>query len=133
MGSENQAKTTAEPAKTIRKEEVVEVYEDLLRKLWGRMTVALGVVTARAMMHRSLVLTARNYSHLEMVKVSDEGLQVGELKSRVGEREKEALKAGFEELILVLFDLLAEMTGEAIVSKLFKDESLLVAFGRGGE
>jgi len=125
MAGDNPTQTTAEDVRTIRKEEVVEVYEDLLSKLWGRMTTTLGVVTARAMMHRSLILTARNYSHLEMVQVSDEGLQVAELKSRVSEREKDALKAGFEELILVLFDLLAELTGQAIVDKLFRDERLL--------
>jgi hypothetical protein len=46
------------------------------------------------------------------------------MRERVGEGEKKVIRQGFEELILNLFELLAELTGEAIVNKLFAEEML---------
>ena len=43
------------------------------------------------------------------------------LKTKVDAEEKAVIKAAFEELILTLFDLLAKLTGEVIVSKLFRE------------
>lgn len=45
----------------------------------------------------------------------------------MGEGEKRVIRQGFEELILDLFELLAELTGEAIVNKLFAEEMPVLA------
>jgi hypothetical protein len=49
------------------------------------------------------------------------------MRYRVGEGEKRVIRQGFEELILDLFELLAELTGEAIVNKLFAEEMPVLA------
>lgn len=109
-------------AETIRKEEVVEIYAALLDKIWQRSHTILGLVTIRAIMRRAVHLTAQQYPIIGEVSVDDRGLQLDGLRSRVGERNRTTIRQGFEELILTLFSLLAELTSEAIVNKLFADE-----------
>jgi hypothetical protein len=112
----------AEEAEVIRKEEVVDIYAALLDKIWQRAIIILGLVTIRAIFQRAICLTARDYPLVGDLSVGEGGLSMGELRARVGEREKGVIRQGFEELILNLFDLLAELTGEAIVDKLFGEE-----------
>jgi len=105
----------------IRKLEVVDVYEDLLSKIWARTSAILGVVTVQAIMKRCIVITQPQYPWLGSLEVEADGLQFSHLK-RVLEPERKAhLKEGFEEIVLQIFDLLAKLTGEVIVEKLFRD------------
>jgi hypothetical protein len=111
----------------------VEIYAALLDKIWQRAQTILGLVTIRAILRRAIRLTAQQYPFVDQLAVGEEGLNLSEMHARVGEREKEVIRQGFEELILNLFDLLAELTGEAIVNKLFVDDlPSLQAPKRGG-
>jgi hypothetical protein len=107
---------------TIRKEEVVDVYAALLDKIWQRALPILGSVTVRAIYRRAIHVTARSHALLGSLTAGDNGLNTAEIRERLGEREKKVIRQGFEELILNLFELLAELTGEAIVNKLFAEE-----------
>jgi hypothetical protein len=109
---------------TIRKEEVVDVYASLLDKIWQRALPILGIVTVRAIYRRAIHVTARSHALLGSLTAGDNGLNTAEMRERVGEGEKKVIRQGFEELILNLFELLAELTGEAIVNKLFAEEML---------
>jgi hypothetical protein len=122
MTTESQKSMKAEEVEVIRKEEVVDIYAALLNKIWQRALTMLGLVTIRAIMRRAVRLAAQKYSLIGELTVGDEGLNISELQARVGERERDVIRQGFEELILNLFDLLAELTGEAIVNKLFSEE-----------
>lgn len=121
MTDESQ-KIRAEDAEFIRKEEVLEIYAALLDKIWQRAITILGLVTIRAIMQRAIRQTAQQYPLIGELTVGDNGLNSAELRSRLGDREREVIRKGFEELILNLFDLLAKLTGETIVNKLFADE-----------
>ncbi|MEW6608342.1 MAG: hypothetical protein AB1414_13010 [bacterium] len=115
-------KTREEEILTAKKEEVVDIYEDLLKKVWDRIVLTLGAVTVVALWRRVIKRTAKKYTILQYLDVTTEGIQFQKLKSRISEQEKKIIKDGFEELILDLFDLLAELTGDMIVDKLFKNE-----------
>lgn len=109
-------------ADTIRKEEVVDVYASLLDKIWQRALSVLGSVTVRAIFQRAIHVTANSHPLLGSLAAGENGLNTAELRERVGERDKQVIRQGFEELILNVFELLAELTGKAIVNKLFADE-----------
>ena len=132
MTTEPQKSIKEEEAEVIRKKEVVDIYAALLDKIWQRALTILGLVTIRAILQRAIRLTAQQYPLIGELTVSEEGLNISELHARVGEREKEIIRQGFEELILNLFDLLAELTGEAIVNKLFAEELPVVHDTKGG-
>jgi len=127
MTTEGQKTIKAEDAEAIRKEEVVDIYAALLDKIWQRAIIILGLVTIRAIFQRAIRSTARDYPLVGDLSVSGGGLNIGDLRARVGEREKEVIRQGFEGLILNLFDLLAELTGQVIVSKLFAQELTVVS------
>lgn len=122
MTKENQQTMKAEEAEVIRKEEVVDVYAALLDKIWQRALTILGLVTIRAIMQRAIRQTAQQYSLIGELTVNEDGLNSADLRSRVSTREREVIRKGFEELILNLFDLLAKLTSETIVNKLFAEE-----------
>lgn len=111
-----------EEAEVIRKEEVVDVYAALLDKIWHRAVKTLGLVTISAIVQRAIRQTSYQYPMIADLTVGEHGLNSAELRARVGERERDMIRKAFEELILNLFDLLAKLTGEAIVNKLFAEE-----------
>lgn len=117
-------KIRADEAEVIRKEEVVDIYAALLDKIWQRAVLILGLVTIRAIMQRAIRQTSQQYPLVGQLTVGDQGLNSRELRARVGERERDVIRQGFEELILNLFALLAKLTGETIVNKLFAEETL---------
>lgn len=123
----------AQEAEEIRKEEVVDIYAALLDKIWERAQTILGLVTIRAIMRRAIYITAEEYPLIRELSVSEQGLNSNHLRTRMVEREKVDVRQGFEELILNLFDLLAELTGEAIVNRLFADDLSGILSGRGGD
>lgn len=122
MSEEWKAQIKKEEAEVIRKEEVVDIYAALLDKIWQRALTILGLVTIRAIMQRAITLTAQEYPLIGKLAVGESGLNSADLRARMGERERDDIRKGFEELILNLFDLLAKLTGESIVNKLFADE-----------
>jgi len=105
----------------IRNLEVVDIYEDLLSKIWARTSAILGVVTVQAIMRRSILLIQEKYPLIGTLEVGEDGLHFEALKERMEPRAKSILKEGFEELVLQILDLLAKLTGEVIVEKLFRD------------
>lgn len=105
----------------IRKLEVVDVYEDLLSKIWTRTTAIPGVVTVQAIMRRSIVITQTQHPWLGSLEVGADGLRFNHLKKALEPEAKVHLKEGFEEMVLQIFDLLAKLTGEVIVEKLFRE------------
>lgn len=102
------------------KEEIVDIYEDLFRTIWDRIMPTLGLVTTATIMERAIYLTRKRFEALEYLEVTDEGLDFSELRERVSEKEKGILKEGFKELVANLFDILAKLTGNVIVSQLEK-------------
>jgi hypothetical protein len=122
MPDEPQQHIRDDEAEVIRKEEVVDIYAALLDKIWQRAITILGLVTIRAIMEHAIRLTAQDYVLIGELDVDENGLNSNELRARVNQREREVIREGFEELILNLFDLLAKLTGETIVTKLFADE-----------
>jgi hypothetical protein len=76
----------------------------------------------QAIMNRAIRQTSQQYPLTGQLTVGDSGLNSAELRGCVDERERQVIRQGFEELILNLFVLLAKLTGETIVSKLFAEE-----------
>jgi len=121
-GAEQEQQLTPEQAEAIRKEEVVEIYAALLDKIWKRAGTILGMVTIRAILRRAIRLTAQKYPFLGQLTMGAEGLNIRDLHAWVDDQEKDIICQGFEELSLNVFNLLAELTGQATVEKLFADE-----------
>lgn len=122
MTNEPDQPISADEAEAIRREQVVDTYAALLDKIWQRSVTILGLVTIRAIMQRAIWLTMHQYPLIGMLTVGERGVSSTELRNRVGQHDRTSIREGFEELILNLFDLLAKLTGESIVKRLFRTE-----------
>ncbi len=103
------------------KEEVVDIYDDLMKTVWGKITPTLGVVTVSTIVERAIFKTSQKHSIITALEITGEGVEFGVLKSRIGERERGKLREAFKEFIANLFDILAKLTGNILVNQLLKE------------
>lgn len=104
-----------------RKEEVLEIYEDLLQTIWNRIMPTLGRVTVTAIMERALTLTAEKYHLIKHLEVTAEGVSFEVLRQRLEGEGKPVLREAFKEVITNLIDILAMLTGDILVRQLLKE------------
>lgn len=120
--SEAEVKERVSQAKTeARKEEVLEIYEDLFKTIWNRILPTLGRVTVIAIVERALVLTREKYPSLAHLEVTPEGLSFEILRKRLPEEERMNLREALKELIANLIDILAMLTGDILVRQLLRE------------
>jgi hypothetical protein len=103
------------------KAEVVDIYEEILVAVWGKITPTLGKTTVYAIAQRALHLAAQGYPTLDSVTVAEDGFNFRSLKERVDEKDKAAIREALRELIVSLFDILAKLTGNALVDRLTRE------------
>jgi hypothetical protein len=109
-------------AKSIaRKEEVLEIYQDLLQTIWNRIMPTLGRLTVTAIVERALVLTAEKYPLVKHLEATAEGISFEILRQNLGKEEKLILREALKEVITNLIDILAMLTGDILVRQLLKE------------
>jgi hypothetical protein len=104
-----------------RKEEVLEIYEDLLQTIWNRIMPTLGRVTVTAIMERALTLTAEKYPLIKHLQVTMEGVSFEVLRQHLGEERKPILREALKDVVTNLIDILAMLTGDILVRQLLKE------------
>ena len=120
-GHEVAEKMIAERVSQARKEEMLEIYEDLLQTLWNRILPTLGRVTVMAIMERSLALTSEKYPLIGHLQVTNEGVSFSVLSQQMGQEERESVRDALKELVANLIDILAMLTGDILVRQLIKE------------
>lgn len=101
-----------------RKQEVLEIYEELLRTVWDRILPTLGRATVIAITERALVLTREHFPVIEQLTVGPDGLVFDQLRGAMGESEVSAIREALQELVADVIDILAILTGDALVKQL---------------
>lgn len=120
-GREVADKVLSERVRQARKEEVLEIYEELLQTIWDRILPTLGRVTVMAIMERAISLTKENFPVAAQLEVSQDGLLFGDLRDSMGESELETIREALRELVADLIDILAMLTGDILVQQLIKE------------
>jgi len=100
------------------KDEVVDIYEDIFKTIWEKISPTLGVITVVTVLQRAAYRTAREFPIVKHLKISEEGFDFTELKSKAMSEDKELIKESFREFIGNLFDILAKLTGNVLVNEL---------------
>lgn len=104
-----------------RKEEIVSLYEDLLKTIWDRLVPTLGRVSVAAIMERSLGETTKKYPFMKSIEISREGLSADSLQHIIESRDPGEIRSAMKELVAVVVDLLAVLTGDIIVRRLLSE------------
>ncbi len=102
------------------KEGVLNIYEDLFQTIWGKIVPTLGAVTTAAILKRAVHCTKSEYAVLDYLQVTEQGLVFDELRSHLGEKDRQLVLSAFKELVANLFDVLARLTGNILVDELNK-------------
>ena len=103
------------------KEEVLNVYEDLIRYVWNSILPTLGRLTAAALLKRALALTRETYAGVQYVHVVPEGLSFSDLRLRLQQASLDELRNGLQTLTLHLFRLLSTLTGDILVQQILEE------------
>ncbi|MCG6861848.1 MAG: hypothetical protein LJE70_11295 [Chromatiaceae bacterium] len=120
-GREVADKVLSERIKQARKEEVLEIYEELLQTVWDRILPTLGRVTVIAIMERAITLTRESFPIVQRLEVSPDGLLFDDLRDGMDESELEVIREALRELVADLIDILAMLTGDVLVQQLIKE------------
>lgn len=103
------------------KDEALKVFEDLLMTIWNRIMPILGKMTVTTIFRRALDMTLDNFPIIENLKIKDEVLVFQEQSNDLSDKDFKELKNSLREFIANLIDILATLTGDVIVKKLFAD------------
>jgi hypothetical protein len=90
-------------------------YEERLVRLWQRLVAALGIHTARVLLHRALRQTAQRHPAIALIHHDDCGLSFEALEMSYATRQEEieaALTALSAEMLLILARLLGGETAQ---------------------
>lgn len=101
-----------------RKQEILEIYEELLRTVWDRILPTLGRATVIAITERALVLTREHFPVIEQLKVGPDGLVFDQLRESIGESGVSSIREALQELVADVIDILAILTGDVLVTQL---------------
>jgi hypothetical protein len=104
-----------------RKEEVLDIYDELLKTIWNRIHPTLGRVTVMAIMERALAITQESYPVISNLRVTPEGVSFRNLGQRLKEEDSQVIREGLKELITNLIDILAMLTGDILVKQLLQE------------
>ena len=102
-------------------DEVLDVYEELLRTIWAKIVPTLGAVTVVTIIRRSLQRTCPDHPTLERLDLSDSGFKFDDIRNKSSEVEVDEIKLAFAGLVANLFDILVKLTGNILVQQLSKE------------
>lgn len=114
-------RTVEERITQARKEELLEIYDDLLKTIWNRILPTLGRVTVMAIMERALALTEETYPLVGYLQVTSEGVTFRVLSQNVEDQHSNSIREGLKELVANLIDILAMLTGDILVKQLLQE------------
>lgn len=121
------ALTNDEIAKTIRdevsrgvKKGVLEIYEDLLINIWDRILPTLGGLTVATITRKAIAKAGVKYPIIEQLEVGEDGVSFASLRETAAADEHD-LRDALKEVISNLFDILAKLTGNILVTQLMRE------------
>ncbi len=98
-----------------------DIYEDLFKTIWEKIVPTLGVMSLKLIMDRAISKTAEKYPAVTFLKVTDEGLDFGELRKQISSNNGALSKEAFKELMLNLFGILSKLTGNILIDSLIRE------------
>ena len=103
-----------------RKDEVLNVYQDVLESVWNSMAPILGDTASVAIISQTIEKTKPSFSLLGHIQVTAHGISIEQLRRSVSNEEPGTLRLGLKELIANLINILVLLTGDIVVKELFK-------------
>ncbi len=97
---------------------LVEMYEDLAKKVWDRMVGMVGIHAVTILVQRAVWITGDKYEEASNIKFDENGITFGNISEGYDEAE---LKLLLEEFFGTLVMILARLVGKEMAIKIVKD------------
>lgn len=99
------------------KREAVEIFAELLERLWERLNSLIGETATAAIFRSAVVEASRDRVWLEDVTIADGGISLDQLDDSLETIDRAALRAGLLALTDNVMTLLIDLTGEILLRK----------------
>lgn len=98
-------------------QEVLEIFGELLTRLWERLVSLIGETATVAVFRSALLETSRNHPLLKEIEIDNNGLHLERLKKNLESPEHFEVRAGLLGLTDNVMALLIDLTGGILLSK----------------
>lgn len=99
------------------KSEIVDIFRELLQRLWKRLVGVIGEVPTATIFWGAMWETSRSYPFLTRINVDKEGVSVSSLMDDLNQIERSELRSGMLALVDNTVGLLTDMTGTILLGK----------------
>ena len=99
------------------KQEIVDIFRELLERLWARLASLVGETATMAIFRSALWETTGPYAFLKGTKVSENGLRLDCLQENLAALDRATIRAGLLAFIDSIVALITDLTGDILVRK----------------
>jgi hypothetical protein len=99
------------------KREIVNVFRELLERLWERLASLIGETATAAIFQSARREVARDYPFLNRVDIDESGVRLNHLQQDLSALERTTLRGGLLALSDGVVALLTDLTGDILVRK----------------
>jgi hypothetical protein len=101
------------------KEVTFNLYEELLRAIWGKTSRTLGSPTMEVLLRQAIAKNLAQHEWLRHVRIDrQEGPMLTDLKEQLAEIDGLSLKNGFKDVISSLLETMSSLTGSIVTKPL---------------
>lgn len=111
-----QLQHSTQMAETV-KQEVLEIFSELLTRLWERLVGLIGETATVAVFRSALLETSRDYPLVKGIRIENTGVYLEDLKKDLESPEHTEVRPGLLSLTDNVMALLIDLTGGILLSK----------------
>jgi hypothetical protein len=101
-----------------RKNEILEIYQDLFQTIWNRLQPTLGTVAVASICRSALAQGSQGHPLLKMIDIDELGIRTGGLREKLDSFEPRALRVDLLAFVDEILRLLTDLTGDILVGKI---------------
>lgn len=101
----------------VGKQEILEIFSELLDRLWERINSLIGETACIAVFRSALLEASRDYALLQDIEITSSGICLDGLNKTLDGLDRSTVRAGLLALTDNVMALLIDLTGEILLGK----------------
>lgn len=99
------------------KREILDIFRELLDRLWGRLIALLGPAATAAIFRSVALEVGRAHPFVREIEADEAGLHLDGLAATLRGQERQAVRTGLLAYVDGIVGLLADLTGDVLLKK----------------
>jgi hypothetical protein len=110
----------AEATAGLSPEQVLDLAEEALNRLWRRVNLSIGVLTLQAILDRAIFVSADLWPPIGRIRVDATGVHCRDLRQDADAETAATMIAGFRGLFITLLTILSDLTADMLTTALYQ-------------